>query len=199
MQESGYRALKKRLNGYHKFSFNLPPKGKKLTPQQKSAITRQAQKILPTIKRVEKDKASFIKKPKGVSLKNLPQELKTNKGIFYPTPGAKLEIKKKGKRLKSQLVIKYKKLYEKYFQFPQDILGNMELIEIFVADLEKKFKPEYIMMAINAFMGKVRYTPEAFNQYASGLMSNPKFKKDMDNARDENKDFYTGVFLGFRA
>ncbi len=197
MQEKGYRALKKRLNKYHRFSFPMPRKGQKFTPQQKSAITRQANKILETVKRVEKTKASFIPKPKGISLKSIPQSIRTNKGVFYPQPGAIIKkVKVKG-HWKPKLEIRFKKLIEKYFAFPLDILGNMELMVEWVDYLKAKYKPKYIMWAVNQFMGRVRYTPEAFDQYAGGMMQNKKFKKDFNEARDDDNNFLTGVFLGF--
>ena len=117
--EKHYRTLKKKLNHYHKFSFDLPPKGKPLTPQQKAAITRVAAKIENYVYRVETEKASYIPKPKGYSLKEVPQALHTNKGIFYPSPGAKIEFRKKRGKKKKELVfvVKFKKLIEKILIF----------------------------------------------------------------------------------
>lgn len=198
--ENYYRTLKKKLGKYHTFSFNLPPKGKKLTPAQKAAITRVANKIENYIGRVVNEKASFIPKPKGYSLKEIPQALHTNKGIFYPTPGARLEYKKvKGKRKKElKFLVKYKKLIERYFPFPKKILGNMELIHAYIEYLTEKYKPEYVMWAVNGFQGKVRYSPESFGRYISDLQSDSKFNVDFEYAKEMQKNFFTGVYLGFR-
>lgn len=198
--ENYYRTLKKKLNPYHRFTFSLPPKGKKLTPAQKSSITRVANKIENYIGRVINEKASFIIKPKGYSLKEIPQALHTNKGIFYPSPGAKLEYKKvKGKKKKQlNFVVKFKQLIERYFPFPLRILGDMEIINVYIEYLEEKYKPEYIMWAVNGFQGKVRYSPESFGRYISVLQTDSKFMSDLDYAKENEKNFFTGVYLGFR-
>lgn len=198
--ESSYRALKKKLNKYHKFTFDLPPKGKQLTPQQKSAITRIANKLENYIYRVSTEKASYIPKPKGYSLKEIPQALHTNKGIFYPSPGAQLVLKKpRGKKKKTlHFEVRFKQLIEKYFPFPVRVLGNMEKIQLYVDQLIKKYKPEYVMWAVNTFQGRVRYSPERFNEYQFELFNSAKFRDDFDSAKKQNKNFLTGVFLGFR-
>lgn len=197
MRESGYRALKKRLNAYHRFSFAMPRRGKGFTPQQKSAITRQWRKLEGQIRRVEKGLGSFVKKPKGVNIKPFPQTGKTNKGFFYPRPGARLEIKKVRGRKKAKLVIKYREIVERLFLFPLEILGNMELIQEWVDYLIAKYRPKYVLWAVNDFIGTRAYRPERFFLYAAQLMANAKFKKDFDNARDEDKNFLTGVYLGY--
>lgn len=198
--ENYYRSLKKKLNKYHKFSFDLPPKGKKLSPAQKAAITRVANKIENYIGRVVNEKASFISKPKGYSLKEIPQALHTNKGIFYPSPGARLEYKKiKNKKKKSlHFVVRFRQLVEKFFPFPKYVLGDMEQIENYVNKLEKKYNPIYIMWAVNGFQGKVRYSPEAFGRYAQTLNIDSKFSDAFENAKRDDKNFFTGVYLGFR-
>lgn len=198
MLETGYRALKKRLNKYHKFTFDLPRKGKKLSPNQKRAITIKAQQILAHIKRVDRGETTFLKKIKGVSLKSMPQSGHSNKGVFYPSPGALLKIKKvKGRKI-VKLEIRYKHLIEKFFPFPVDILGNMELIEMFVEGLVKRYKPKYVMWSVNDFQGKIRYTPEGFNRYAKELIMSKQFKKDFDDMHAQGEDFLNGVFLGYR-
>lgn len=196
--EKHYRTLKKKLNQYHQFSFSMPPKGKNFTPQQKAAITKAANKLEGYIYRVGKEKASFIKKPKGYSLKEVPQALHTNKGIFYPSPGAKIEYKKvKGqKKKKAVFVVRFKEVVEKYFPFPSDIIGNMEKIRAYVEKLNRKYKPEYILWAVNGFMGKVRYSPEAFDMYQTTLSENKEFMKDHKKSKGK---FLTGVFLGYQA
>ena len=84
--EKQYRALKKKLNKFHKFSFNLTKKP--LSSQQKSAITKLWKKHGDSIKKVESGEWSFIKKKKGVGLDHIPAIDKMNQGIFYNQPGA---------------------------------------------------------------------------------------------------------------
>jgi len=193
MLEAGYRALKKRLNKYHKFSFKMPREGKSFTPQQKSAITRMTKKILPTVKRVENEKATFIPKPKGVNLENIPKTIKTNKGIFYPQPGAKLEIKKVGGHKKAALKVFYGKIREQYFPFPPDMRGNMELIKVYVDYLVDKYKPTYVRWAIYGF-GAGRYAPEIFGLYQVDLNKTRERAKNM--TAEESLQGISGVYLG---
>lgn len=178
----------------------MPRKGKDFTPAQKSAITQQFNKHHDSIKKVEAGKWSFIPKKKGVGLDDIPRIDKTNKGIFYNAPGARVTKKKRGE--KPILRISYRKLREFYIPFPLDILGNMDLIQIFVEGMEQKFKPDYIMWAINGNQGRVRYDLESFQEYGEELMMGAtiwgkQFSKDMRKAKREGANFLTGVFFGW--
>lgn len=196
MNERGYRALKKRLNRYHKFTFAMPRKGGKgFSPQQKSAITRQANKLLEYIKKVDKEKSSFIKKKRGVNMKKLPNLIVTNKGLFYPKPGAKIILNKIGKRREHSIEIRYKSIRERYFPFPLDLRGNMELIKDYVDYLVEEYKPVYIRWAIFGNAAG-RYDPDAFGLYTVDLNKSNIIRKRQLTER-ESLEGISGVFLGY--
>lgn len=198
--ERWYRKTKQILNKYHKFSFNLPRKGKPLTGHQKSSITRLWNKHGDAIAKVEKNKWSFIKKKPGVGLDHIPHTQKTNLGIFFNAPGAKVVKKKRSE--KPRLVISFRKMREFYMAFPDDILGNMDLIKIFVEGWADVYDPDYMMWAVNGNMGRIRYDPQKFQQYASQLQEGlsvygKQFSKDMLDANAQGKDFLSGIFFGW--
>ncbi len=152
---------------------------------------------MPLIQRVESGKGSFVRKPKGVSLKKIPKTAKSKTGSFFPYPGAKIKIKKEKGRKKASLEVRFRQLVEKYFPFPEYILGNMELIQDYVEVLKRKYKPHYIMWSVNEFMGRARYDPELFNQYAKELLQDDEFEQSFNRANDLDQNFLTGVFLGY--
>lgn len=194
--ENNYRELKKRLSKIHNFSFNLPPKNKKLLPQQKSAITRAAKKYLDPLKRVDDQKYSFIAKKKGVNMDKIPHTIKTNKGVFYPKPGAEIVFNKvKGKKKQASIILKYKSIRERYFPFPLEIRGNFELMSMYVDALREQYKPDYIMWAIYGNPG-LRYSEERFGQYVPDLNQSNVVRKKL-LTQDESLRGISGVFLGF--
>lgn len=77
-----YRDYKKRLNKYVNFSFNLPRKGKKLTPAQKATITRMWKKYGHSIRGIEKGEKVFVKATRAQKRALGRQFFGTAKGIF---------------------------------------------------------------------------------------------------------------------
>lgn len=210
MTEAGYRRLKKKLNRFHKFSFPMPRKGKGFSPQQKAAITRLAthkkpdgtrepSALMNSINKLSKVKSegySFVPKKRGVNMEKLPHTIKTNKGIFYPRPGAHIVMNKIGKKRKqASIEIKFRQLRERYFQFPLDIRGNMELVEMYVDDLIERFKPDYVMWAVFGNSAG-RYTPEAFGLYMPDL-NRSAIERKRKLSQQESLDGLSGVFLGY--
>ncbi len=186
MAKINYRALKKRLNKYHKFSFPTPRKGKDFTPQQKAAISRLHNKIYPALKSVNKETNGWLP-IKRADLKklgpNFDYRVKTNKGVFTKFPNPVLYKNKSGKKLYVGTTFLRRK--EIYFPFPEGVV-LMWQIEEYVDGLVATHKPDYIRWSVNGYRGSALYDPDTFSLYAS----------QFDETEDE--DFYfNGVFLGF--
>jgi hypothetical protein len=175
-----YRALKKALSKYFDFSFKLHAK-RKVTPQQKSAITRKFQKIYPYIDgnfNPLNDEVTFIKYPKGSTLPNI-DGIRTDAGIFYKWPQAEL-IKNKDKKNSYTVVVAPKilkgaTLMEKrrdyFYPFPKSIIDNIDKIKIFVDKLKEKYNPQDIMWSTRDLRERQAYMPETFDLYFSPFLS----------------------------
>lgn len=169
----------------------MPPKGRDFTPQQKAAITRQYNKLGELARTNAKDKNTFIRYKKSTGkqykLRNI-EGVRTNQGIFYKYPGAKI-AKVEGK---TSIKINYRKMREIFLRFPADIQNNIDLIEIFIEGMLRKYKPDYILWSVNGYQGRVRYAPELFFNYANELFSDKKFAR-----KYTKKPWYDGVFFGW--
>lgn len=153
-----YRELKKILNKYHKFSFNLPRKNSKkgLSPAQKRAITRKYNEISRFIRDVEKDRSSFITYKKGDSaIKKMGYE-KTNKGIFFPRPLAKVR-RKKGELI---IVSEYKKRKDFFLPLPNEIYTSPGLIPAWLESMYDKYYPADFSISIKGYRGGFSWRPE---------------------------------------
>ena len=171
-----YRALKKALAPYFKFTFKTPPK-KDFTPQQKAAITRKYLKIAPYIDGNFKplsDEVSFLKYPKGSKLRGV-DGIKTDAGIFYKWPKAELK-KSKIEKNKWLVVVNPKipkgaKMVQKrrdvYFPFPPSVMQSITAIRSYVEKLKDKYHPHDIAWAIQDKRERVRYDPDLFDLYFS--------------------------------
>lgn len=198
--DAQYRNLKKYLNKYHKFSFAMPPKGKTFTAQQKSAITRQLNKVGYNIEKTAQEKQSFIPYPKGNKLKDI-DGVRTNKGIFYKFQGATAAkvttTQKNGKKKVSYTVqINYRHLKEIFLAFPLPILYDIVRIKEWVKKQAKKYKPDYIMFSSYGTKSRNLYDPDAFDLYVTDM------QLTKDDKRTEyalkNLPTYNGVFFGWQ-
>lgn len=190
-----YRALKKFLNKYHKFSFEMPRKNKDFSPQQKSAITKQLNKVKKLNDSVVKETAGFLPLSKK-ELKNLPENFdyleKTNKGVFTKFANPEKTKDKKGNlTFKTKIGVRV----EKFFPFPTD-LNTMEKIRIYVNKLIKKYKPDYVRWSVKGYRGGEFFSPETFNMYAVEFGDALKNTKGAVN-RFKKETFFNGVFLGW--
>lgn len=177
-----YRHLKKMLNPYVKFSFRTPRKSKDFTPQQKSAITRQFNKIGRLLVSVENGEATFIR---GQSI---PGMLHTRKGTFIQYPNAR--VSKRGKSKIKTVETRYGKRRELYIPFPNSIKKDLEKIKKFVADFQKGRNPDYIRWATYGQQNSEVYNPDSYTLYgASWFATSAKGHKDAH---------ITGVFFGWR-
>lgn len=167
-QSLDYRLLKKYLNQYHEFSFKMPRKGKDFTPQQKAAITRKYNQIGRAIKAERTERASFIPYPKGSKLPHI-EGIKTNKGIFYKTPGAKAKVVKKGKKKQYIIQVEFGKRKDIFYPFPPHVINDPDQIKEFVRELVKKYKPKTVHLSVYGWRTKPRYDPEGINFYQAEL------------------------------
>lgn len=191
-----YRFIKKVLNRYHRFSFGMPRYGKDFTSRQKSAITRVYDRLQPVLKRMYKDEATFLLKPKGHTVRHIPHIAHTNKGIFVPYSNAKLSKRKDDRKL--AVKVDYKMMYELYFAFPLNILGNITKIDKFIQKLIKKYKPDSTLFSINGYQSNQIVDVAMFEHYITELRENKEFRKDMRDAKKSDKNFLEGVFLIFK-
>jgi hypothetical protein len=190
-KQIGYRELKKLLNKFHKFSFKTPRKGKDFTPQQKSAITKQFNKLQDVIKDNIKERNTFIPYPKHSKLKDV-DGIRTNKGIFYKYPGARVDIVK-GRTI---LKVYYKKIKEIFLPFPDGLGLNLENVKIWVSKLEQLLKPDYITWSVNGYRGQAAFEPEQFELYID--YNNEEETELSESLREAEKPFFNGVFFVIR-
>lgn len=195
MASKDYRKLKLELNKYHKFSFNMPRKGKDFTPQQKTAITRQANKLKTIQRSLKNNTAGFIKLS-NKELNNLPENFdylaKTNTGVFtkFSNP-TKVRTKDKKKLI---LKTKFGRREEIFYPFPTD-LNTMDKIKDFVNALMKKKKPDYVRWSVKGYRGSELFSPDTFNNYASDF--GMALKNAGAEKRFKDETFFNGVFLGW--
>ena len=170
-----YRNLKDKLSAYTNFSFKKPPMrknkdGKKVakdfTPQQKSAITRASNKYIDNIKTEKKGSSTFIpykKTKKGTrDLYKGVEGKRTNKGIFIPEKNAEIKTVtvRKGKKARKKKILittPRKSQFDIYFPFNKYILGSLELIEIFVDELQTKLDPTFVSWSFGGTASKKKY------------------------------------------
>lgn len=206
-----YRQAKKRLNKYYKFSFNLP---RKLIPSQKATISRKYKELIFYIRRVENEKATFISLPKNKlrKIKGIDGIL-TNKGVFFKYPNARLSFIRKPKKKK---VKEYDEEYQGYLEyvvkepaykiktsfgkrgeifipFSDEIKFDLNVIVRYVAEQEKKYKPDYIRWSVFGYKGSTLYTPEAFTRY--GIKKSRE--EELKDETLKNQGYYSGVFFGW--
>lgn len=188
MARLGYRDLKKTLNRFHRFSFKMPRSGKDFTPHQKRAITIQWNKLQSCIKAVQKNKSTFINYPKNSKLPHI-DGIRTNKGVFYKYPGAKV------KKVKQKYIVRldYKKLREVFLPFPDFIVWDMEKIRVWVELITDQLQPDYVLWSVNGFRGKRDYEPELFSLYMSDLSVD---REIIDALEKVKKPFFNGIFIG---
>ena len=181
-----YRQAKKILNSYHKFSFEMPRKGKDFTPQQKSAITRVFNRIGDAIMRVQEGEYKFIK---GEKLKD---GMNTNKGTIFHYPKAEVKKDIKYKRYKVKPIkIGFGVRREMLFIFPKPVSQSIERIKNFVAYLEKKYKPDYIRWAYKNMRTSEVYDPETYEKYLTVAQMSDEIHAIAYKER-------IGVYLGWR-
>lgn len=181
-----YRALKKALNPYFNFTFEMPKKGRDFTPQQKSSLTRKYKKLSEYLDRdgqLKTDEISFIKYPKGSNLPGI-DGVKLGKGIIYKFPGAKVirEKTKRGKKTNRFTVsVHWGDRRERFFPFPKSVIGNLEKIKEFVAALVKKHRPYVVRWSTHGRRAGQRYAPELFDRYFQTYVDDSDINEDEIN------------------
>lgn len=208
MARVGYRELKKILNAYHKFSFNMPRKGKDFTPQQKASITRTFNKYKDLINSNRRDNNTFIPFPKGDRLRDV-DGVRTNKGLFYKVPHATLtKTRTKTGRVKHLVKVEFKKVRELFLPFPDFIKIDLELIKDWVDAKAQKLKPDYIMWSVNGHRATSRYDPDLFNLYITSMDSATDLPERLEEkatlagdafygAQEKGQTIYNGVWFGW--
>lgn len=193
-----YREKYNRLQQIHDFTFS---ESDNFTPRQKTAITRLYKKYQREILRLQTEnknkRFTFIKATKAQRDKFKSQYVVTNKGIIYNRPVSKAKIVGKGKDTrilaetkldKKESVQKRNHKIELYIQFPEEIKSDPDLINEFVKQIQKQFKPDYISVAINHYAGTAMYSPKTMNHYA------PDLTDKLSNI-PEQKNPFTGVYI----
>lgn len=185
-----YADLRALVEPYHKFSFRNK---KHFIPQQKSAITRVYNSLLPFLKKIADNRISFIPLDKKIKKKDLPDidYWQTNKGIFYKFPGAKLRRMDDGTL---KITIHFGKRREVFIPIPQEILGNIELMQIYVDGKEREYKPkpDYIRWSINGYAGSTFWDPKRFDLYMTEELPEKTDAKNRDLS-----GLFNGVFFGW--
>jgi len=168
----------------------MPRKNKDFSRQQKSAITRIYNKYKVFIEYDDKEKVTFLQYKKGDKLENIDGE-RTNKGIFYKYPGAKLVKLPKGDKKVTSVSISYNHLKEIFLPFPNHLMSSIDLIKDYVEKLEKKYKPDYVMWSVYGNRSTM-YDVEAFNFYVIQLSNKSGFTQEL-----LEKTFFNGVYFGW--
>ncbi len=161
-KKQDYRALKKELNKYHKFSFPMPRKGKDFTPQQKTAITKQFNKLRGILEN-EKN-TTYIKYTKGKKYSGA-DGLRTNKGVIIQAPDATI---KRDKLTGRDIVVRKSGPYLlKDYKFPQRVLLDPSLIENWVQRIIDSYGEHYdgVMWLRLATYNTSRYEAGMVNLY----------------------------------
>lgn len=203
-----YVRLKKYLSHYHKFTFKNPRKGKDFTPQQKSAITRQFNKLAEVIEKTRLEKSSFINTQK-LKKSQIPKNdgIKTNKGFFfkYPYSSIKDVSLKKGEPKVKMIVtdfrlVKYSKFFQGtktsnvlqiYIAIPEYIKTSMDAVADYVESLKNYYNPNYIMLNAEGRMYATQFNIKEFFSGSGGAVI-----ENSDDDLDESHFFYA-VLLGY--
>lgn len=182
--QTDYRALKKMLNKYHSFSFDMPKKGKQFTPNQKRAITLKYKKLQTLIIAKENAQAVFIPNKKVDGM------VSTNKGTFVAAANAHI-VKPPKKYSKLTLVkIEFGKRKELFIPFPKSIKDSIDKIKEFVEEMRKIHKPDYIRWATKGQVRSEVYNPDSYTLYGAQYFS---------TETNHHKDVvYLGVYFGWR-
>lgn len=172
-----YRAIKKALARYFKFTFKTPHKSRDFTPQQKASITRKYLKILPYVDgnlNPLTDEVTFLKYPRGHKLPGV-DGIRTDTGLFYKWPQAEL---KKSKLQKNRWLVvvnpkiqRGAKIMQKrrdvFFPFPPSVMYDIRKLRVYVEKLKEKYRPHDIMWAVKDKRERVIYNPDLFDLYFS--------------------------------
>jgi hypothetical protein len=193
-----YRLAKKQLNKYHKFSFKMPPKGKDFTPQQKAAITRKAMQLAEYIERERSQKNTFIPYPKKDKMRDV-SGVRTNKGIFFPSAGAKVSYKKvKGKKKKERVInIAFGMERETFYPIPKKIRGDSQKILAFAKSLAAKKGVNSVAFSIDngrrTFRTNFDYGVDNLELYGFFNLDDEEY--DEFRQADEENEMFEGVYL----
>lgn len=189
-----YRALKKRLNKYHTFSFRMPKKGSDFTPQQKAAISRVFNKLQPALKSLSKETNGFLAISKSNLNKlgpNFDYRIKTNKGVFTKFANPKLfKSKKHGLSVGAEFGMRR----EVFFPFPENVV-LLEEIKEYVDGLIRTHKPDYVRWSVNGYAGSALYDTDVFGLYVAEFEEAQDLEDDGKKYID--KPYFNGVFLGW--
>lgn len=180
-----YNTRYKKLKQIHKFNFRYRPTGN-YTPSQKAALTRVYKKYESHLRQIDKGRATF-KVATSSQRKNLSKAVNsTNKGIIvYGFNVNKIRITGKGK--KTKLKIKRGRIREEYFNVENEGFDNVSDLTDWVL---KVFKPDYITLAVNDYIGTANFSPTAWLNYRAEIT-----EKDIDIRKNyDDKSPFHGIY-----
>lgn len=214
----GYIRLKKYVSQYHHFTFKNPRKGNDFKPAQKSAITRQFNKLKEYIIKARTEKMSFINTTR-LRKKDIPKNdgLKTNKGFFFKYPFSNIQYVslKRGEPKTNLIVTDFRKVQfskiskgttssdtvQIYIAIPEYIKQSMDAIAEYIDALKKQYKPDYVMLSAEGRLYATQFNIKEFFSGSGRTVALPDENSDevfTDETIDENeRRFFYAVLLGF--
>ena len=201
-----YTRLRKYVNQYHHFTFSIPKKGKDYKTSQKSAITRQFNKLKDLIQNTRLEKMSFINTTR-LRKKQIPKNdgVKTNKGFFFKFPFSSIKdvSLKRGEPKTKLIVTDFRKISQSklrqgttssdtvqiYIAIPEYVKQSLESITNFIDALKKQYKPDYIMLNAE---GRLYSTQFNIKEFFSGSGKNVTLKPDDSDEEEEIVEDNTG-------
>jgi len=220
MTTFGYAQLKKYLSRFHHFSFKNPRKGRDFTRSQKSAITRQYNKLASLLKSFHEEKNSFIDTTR-IPRREIPKHdgVKTNKGFFFKYPYSNIQlIKKRGYPPERIIVTDFRKIeftkiakkrltrsdaIQYYFYIPPKFSSSLDGIIAYRDYLEEKWQPDYVLMSADKRLYATQIDIKEFFSGSGAAVLNRNEVEDEEDEEDESPDlhdenkFFTGIILGF--
>ena len=190
-----YRAAKKVLNRYHRFSFPMPRKGKDFSPQQKSAITRKFRALQPLILQVVNERASFVP---GLRVTEDAEGIRTNRGTFIRAPRVTVKKPRKTKKKRPYAVTpietRFGKRREIFLPFPSRVKKSQDQIQKFIDYYTRLYRPDYVRWAVKNMLSSHVYDPGQYQLYGADVMTNISRTRAGQSDYDH---YFTGVYLGF--
>lgn len=200
LSDKAYYNMFKAIKPLTGFSFRKPRNSIEFTPQQKGAIRKKWIEYGSTFMALKKDKKTFIPYKKDSSgRRNLYKGVtgtRTAMGIVLNLPNAKIVETKKitGDRKKVFLVESKASNGEisRAFYFPDFILGNIDLIEDYILELERIYKPDSVKTLINNSVAQKERNPKQYLKYVTAGMTNKK-----DERKNAQPEYMDGVLFTF--
>ncbi len=158
---------------------------RKLSPQQKTAITKQwygsknKTGLKNAIQHVESDEAQFVP-IKNASNKELLKRMKhTNKGVFMFESGVDVKVVGRGKKLRLDIKRKIEaskgqqifKRREMFFPFPKGVL-----LDEYIENLVSEYKPNSVAIGVMSSHGNASYSDISGLNYVWDAIKDYEYK-----------------------